>query len=495
MSINEYIPPKDVICQLLPVPQTISNQDEDTNQNDHTDDDDVLQVDNIVLPNLYVSKHIEYVIRSVHEYSKATSYEGAVTEHLRISGIYWSLTTLHMLLPSIQHVNTIMNVVHVPTSTGSSTNTNTESELSILDWIWTCYDERTGSFGGNAGQNGHILYTLSALQIIIMSTTTVTTKDDVNEQSYRNSITGNYTHRIQDARLRRHRNDIVHFIQQLQQKDGSFVGDTSDCGEIDTRFTYCAFQSLVLLNAFTSDVINIPLAVQYILQCRNLSDGGFGSCIGAESHAGQVFCCIGALAIANSLSLLYPSSTNTGNTDHQEAIYVHENDDDDDDDDLLAWWLCERQVDSGGLNGRPEKQADVCYSWWILSSLSILGKVSWINTKKLANYILKCQDSDDGGIADRPDDMADVFHTFFGIAGLSLLGYLHHAIQVSDTENVVEDGSKRTTTIPFCSIDPIYALPTDICQQLQLPGQTVAANRTVPIDERLQHYQVYYLNE
>lgn len=42
---------------------------------------------------------------------------------------------------------------------------------------------------------------------------------------------------------------------------------------------------------------------------------------------------------------------------------------------LLGWWLCERQCDSGGLNGRPEKQADVCYSWWILSALKILGKV------------------------------------------------------------------------------------------------------------------------
>lgn len=43
--------------------------------------------------------------------------------------------------------------------------------------------------------------------------------------------------------------------------------------------------------------------------------------------------------------------------------------------DLLGWWLCERQVDSGGLNGRPEKQADVCYSWWILSSLAIIGRL------------------------------------------------------------------------------------------------------------------------
>lgn len=29
------------------------------------------------------------------------------------------------------------------------------------------------------------------------------------------------------------------------------------------------------------------------------------------------------------------------------------------DKDLLGWWLCERQVKSGGLNGRPEKLPDV----------------------------------------------------------------------------------------------------------------------------------------
>ena len=29
--------------------------------------------------------------------------------------------------------------------------------------------------------------------------------------------------------------------------------------------------------------------------------------------------------------------------------------------DLLGWWLAERQLNSGGLNGRPEKLPDVCY--------------------------------------------------------------------------------------------------------------------------------------
>lgn len=39
----------------------------------------------------------------------------------------------------------------------------------------------------------------------------------------------------------------------------------------------------------------------------------------------------------------------------------------------IGWWLRFRQVDSGGLNGRPEKQCDLCYSWWTLSAMKMLG--------------------------------------------------------------------------------------------------------------------------
>ena len=63
-----------------------------------------------------------------------------------------------------------------------------------------------------------------------------------------------------------------------------------------------------------------------------------------------------------------------------------------------------RQVDSGGLNGRPEKQADVCYSWWVLSALAAIGRIGWINEDKLAHFIVQCQDDIKGGIADRPGD-------------------------------------------------------------------------------------------
>ena len=31
------------------------------------------------------------------------------------------------------------------------------------------------------------------------------------------------------------------------------------------------------------------------------------------------------------------------------------------DSDTLCWWLCERQLPNGGLNGRPEKLEDVSF--------------------------------------------------------------------------------------------------------------------------------------
>lgn len=113
----------------------------------------------------------------------------------------------------------------------------------------------------------------------------------------------------------------------------------------------------------------------------------------------------------------------------------------------LALWLSQRQCDSGGFNGRPEKQADVCYSWWVLATLAIIGKMGWINKQLLTEFILYCQDPE-GGIADRPDNVGDIFHTFFGFAGLSLLGQLK---EIQSNE-----------------IDPAYALPKRLLVRLNL---------------------------
>ncbi len=96
-----------------------------------------------------------------------------------------------------------------------------------------------------------------------------------------------------------------------------------------------------------------------------------------------MFCCTAALAICGAL----------------DAV----------DGDKLGWWLAARQVDGGGLNGRPEKLPDVCYSWWVLSSLAILRRLHWIDNEALSHWILQCQDEQKGGIADRYH-LAALFH-------------------------------------------------------------------------------------
>ena len=155
----------------------------------------------------------------------------------------------------------------------------------------------------------------------------------------------------------------------MQQSDGSFAGD--EWLEIDTRFSYCAVATLALLGGL--DRINIEKAIEFIQSCRNL-DGGFGLIPETESHSGQIFCCVAALDIISkhdpckySLQTLIPKSNQ------------------------LCWFLAERQLPNGGLNGRPEKLEDVCYSFWTLSSLCILKKSHWISNSALQRFIYSCQ--------------------------------------------------------------------------------------------------------
>ncbi len=113
-------------------------------------------------------------------------------------------------------------------------------------------------------------------------------------------------------------------------------------------------------------------------------------------------------------------------------------------------YFSERQLPSGGLNGRPEKLQDVCYSWWVIASLKIIGKLDWINTEKLKEYILSCQDEESGGIADRPGNMADPFHTLFGIAGLSLINAFPNSLK---------------------EVNPVYCMPQSVLDKLKLNVQ------------------------
>lgn len=257
----------------------------------------------------------------------------------------------------------------------------------IMEFVKSCQHE-SGGFSPAPKHDKSILYTLSAIQIACI----YDCLDIINQDK------------------------VVKYIASLQNEDGSFSGD--EWGEIDTRFSFCAVASLALLKRLgdKDSGVDIKKAVEFVLSCMNF-DGGFGCRPGSETHSGQIYCCLGVLSILGELHNV--------------------------DSDLLGWWLCERQLPSGGLNGRPEKLPDVCYSWWVLASLAILGKVHWIDNEKLIKFILASQDDETGGIADRPGDIVDPFHTLFGITGLSLLG---------------EDGFKK--------VNPVFCMPQEVIDRV-----------------------------
>lgn len=67
------------------------------------------------------------------------------------------------------------------------------------------------------------------------------------------------------------------------------------------RFSYCAVSCMNILGKL--DKVNVANVVKFLEQCKNF-DGGFGSVPGAESHAGQIFCCVAALAICDALHVV-----------------------------------------------------------------------------------------------------------------------------------------------------------------------------------------------
>ncbi|KAH0513099.1 Medium-chain specific acyl-CoA dehydrogenase, mitochondrial [Microtus ochrogaster] len=177
---------------------------------------------------LLLEKHADYIASYG---SKKDDYEYCMSEYLRMSGIYWGLTVMDLM--------------------GQLHRMNREE---ILVFIKSCQHE-CGGISASIGHDPHLLYTLSAVQIL-------TLYDSIN---------------VIDV------DKVVAYVQSLQKEDGSFAGDI--WGEIDTRFSFCAVATLALLGKL--DAINVEKAIEFVLACMNF-DGGFGCRPGSESHAGQV---------------------------------------------------------------------------------------------------------------------------------------------------------------------------------------------------------------
>ncbi|PSK55145.1 hypothetical protein B9Z65_2534 [Elsinoe australis] len=294
-------------------------------------------------PKLHVDEHVRY-IQTLD--GRRDEYEYWLTEHLRVSGVYWGLTALHLL-----------------------GRADALPRDKLLDFVLSCWHS-SGGFGAAPGHDAHLLYTVSSVQILAML-------DGWKEA---------------DARRFDSRAVIFKYIAGLQDKStGTFAGD--EWGETDTRFLYGAFNALSLLGHL--DDVDVERAVQYIKSCENI-DGGFGTTPGAESHSGQVFTCVGALAIAGRLDLIdadrlggwlserqVPNGGLNGRPEKLEDV-------------CYSWWVlspmaaikrlhwidkdkmasfilsCQDPL-GGGFADRPDDMVDVFHTCFAIAGLSLLG--------------------------------------------------------------------------------------------------------------------------
>lgn len=116
-----------------------------------------------------------------------------MTEHLRMSGMYWGLTALDLM----GHLDST-------------------SKDEVLEFIGQCQSD-CGGISPSIHHDPHLLYTLSAVQILCMY---------------------DALHVIDTEK-------IVNYVKERQKEDGSFTGDI--WGEVDTRFSFCAIATLSLL--------------------------------------------------------------------------------------------------------------------------------------------------------------------------------------------------------------------------------------------------------
>lgn len=196
---------------------------------------------------------------------------------------------------------------------------------------------------------------------------------------------------LNDDLSRVDRQSIIAGLKHLQCPDGSFRSSILG-GESDMRIVYCAVATCKLLNDWSS--IDIDRCAVFIKSALSY-EGAFAQCPGGEAHGGSTFCALASLKLMSKIE----------DTLTESEIER-----------LIRW--CVNRLDNG-FSGRPNKDQDTCYSFWIGACLVMLDSFQYIDQRRLINFILKAQDEDDGGLSKVPEFISDPLHTYLGLAGLT----------------------------------------------------------------------------
>jgi len=181
-------------------------------------------------------------------------------------------------------------------------------------------------------------------------------------------------------------------VSSLQDSSGAFSSTAG--GESDMRFVFCAAAICTMLGDPGCSSIDVDAATSYILASQNY-DGGIGLGPGMESHGGSIYTAVAALTLLGTLPRLPRANE-------------------------LVHWCIHRQL--GGYQGRPNKDEDTCYSFWLGASLELLGAGGMSDRVAIGDFASRCEFKH-GGIGKCAGNHPDVLHSYYALCGLSLAGW------------------------------------------------------------------------
>ena len=174
--------------------------------------------------------------------------------------------------------------------------------------------------------------------------------------------------------------------------------------------------------------------VNYIRRCRSW-DGGVGLAPGTEGHGGSAFLATASLSLMGRMDEVMDEHLGGGGKDSGMGDTWRQE---------LIRWCVSRQ--GYGMQGRPNKREDTCYSYWIGGTLKLLGCVELLDTDRLTGFVMECQ-TDLGGFSKLEGHYPpDVLHSFYSLAWLSLDQYSRHENCVGTVENCRTSGNTGTSS-------------------------------------------------
>lgn len=213
-------------------------------------------------------------------------------------------------------------------------------------------------------------------------------------------------HMLGDDLSRVDRSATLRHVRSLQQADGSFRA--FEGGESDMRFVYCAAAICAMLRDGAGagedlgeegasdewEGMDAQRASEFVLSAQAF-DGALGLAAGCEAHGGSTYTGLAALSLMGKLPRMPRRE-------------------------LAICWCASRQI--GGFQGRPNKDEDTCYSFWVGASLVLLGAGGLINAPAVSDFAACCEYAK-GGLCKAPNVAhPDVLHSYYALAGLSLAG-------------------------------------------------------------------------